>query len=225
MDRAGKLLEALSRAFASQLSSILAARGLMRQSYDDFVAGKKELDALFAAWKQGARRFEEMFLDLWKKRVRGGGGVGGGLSGLSSSSSTPNMSVLATGPQVLKTLQGSLEHLKLQQRLEVRLVSSFHLSLSPSIHPTHPTPPHPLLKDIATFRAEHARFLQVVGAVLAEEEDTEARREVESAYARFVALEEEGGVLDTSGEGAQAWRLAHEAYAARIDRLEGRVIR
>lgn len=151
----------------------------MRQPYDpDFLRSKREADALFAAWRQGTRRVEEMFLDMWKKRRAA--------SASSSSSSTTN------AQQILRALQPSAEHARLEQRLE----------------------------EVGAFRAAHARFCDVVERALAGE-DSEAVRDLEGAYARFLGVD----ALDTSPEGAQAWGAAHEFYAQKVDRLEARAIR
>ncbi len=147
---------------------------LMRQPYDPtFLQSKREADALFTAWRQGARRVEEMCLELWKKR-----------RATTSSSG---------GPQTaLRALQPSAEHARLEQRVE----------------------------EAGAFRAAHARLGSVVARALADE-DPEAVREVEAAYARFLSVD----ALDTSPEGQQAWAVAHDAYDARVDALEARAIR
>ena len=53
------------------------------------------------------------------------------------------------------------------------------------------------------------------------DEDGEALRDVEAAYARFLTTD----VLDMSSEGKQSWNIAREAYETRVDRLEDRIIR
>lgn len=150
----------------------------MRQPYDPtFLQTKREADALFAGWKQGGRKVEELFLDLWKKRR----------AGASTSSSA------ATAPAlILKALEPSAEHARLEQRLE----------------------------EAAAFRAAHARFRAVVERALAEE-DSEAVRDLEGAYAGFLAVD----ALDTTSEGQQAWTVAHERYEQRVDKLEARIVR
>jgi dynein heavy chain 1 len=123
----------------------------MRQPYDPtFLQSKREADALFGAWRQGARRVEELFLDLWKKRR----GAGAGAAAASSSASS--------NPQIaaLKALQPSVEHTRLEQRLE----------------------------EAGAFRAAHWRFRSVVEKALAEE-DSEAVRDLEAAYGQFLAVD------------------------------------
>jgi hypothetical protein len=63
----------------------------MRSGYDDFVSTKKEMDGLFGAWRTGSRRFDEMFVDLWKKRIR-------------------SMGAGSSGAQALKNLQARHNH-------------------------------------------------------------------------------------------------------------------
>jgi len=196
VERAGRLFEELSRAFASQLASILWATkgGLLQLREGEYEKGIEEMEEVLGQWKGGARKFEEMYLELWKRRVRDG------TSATINSSSSISISSSASRMHGLQE-SGALS--KLQQRLS----------------------------ELASFRAEHTRFCLVVDRVLEGEEEVgeegggkvKARREVEGAYARVVALGE--GVLDTSVEGGQAWSDALEGYRQRVDKLENRVVR
>lgn len=172
LERAGKLLESLSRTMSTQATAVLSQRLPMNIKYEDFVVIKKETDALFASWKAGLGKFQDLYVDLWKKRVRSQPG---------SSSSNP-----------LKMVNANFEHMKLQLRLD----------------------------EIATFRAQHQKFCSVLETVLSDE-DQEALRDVDNAYARFLSID----VLDISNDGKQAWGMAREAYDQRIDRLEDRIVR
>lgn len=96
-----------------QIKGVVGSRQPMKLSYADFQALKLETDAVFAAWRVGSKKFDELFLQLWKARVRSQSGV--------------------SGSQVLKTLNATFEHLRIQQRFE----------------------------EIAAFRAQHERFCQV----------------------------------------------------------------
>ena len=76
----------------------MGSRQPMRLSYSEFQVLKVETDAVFAAWKAGYKKFDELFLQLWKTRVRSQPGV--------------------SGSQVLKNLNANFEHLRIQQRIE-----------------------------------------------------------------------------------------------------------
>lgn len=93
VERAGKLYEAISEVFAAQLSSVVAAQqgAAKLLGAPGSEEEHKRVEHVLACWKRGARKFEEMYLELLKKRVRGGAsgkagsGMGGRVQGLQES--------------------------------------------------------------------------------------------------------------------------------------------
>ena len=82
------------------------------------------------------------------------------------------------------------------------------------------------ISELSNFQAQHAKLIEVVSTVFAEEEagaaatiSSNAVQDINEAYAIFLSI----NVLDVSKEGTEAWKNARKTYDMKIDRIESQI--
>ncbi|CAM9594499.1 unnamed protein product [Lampetra planeri] len=195
IQRALRLVEAISRDLSAQLLKVLGTRKLMHISYEEFEKVMVACFEVFQAWDDEYEKLQVLLRDLVKRKRE------------------ENLKMVWRIGPAHKKLQARLEQMRKFRRHHEQLRAVIVRVLRPQPPPPsqqQQQPPGPEAAEPADPKAGEALF---------DAADTSAIEEVNLAYEN---VKEVDG-LDVSKEGSEAWEAAIKRYEERIDRVETRI--
>ena len=195
IQRALRLVEAISRDLSAQLLKVLNTRRLVNIPYEEFERVMQACFEVFSAWDEEYDKLQGLLRDIVKKKRE------------------ENMKLVWRINPAHKRLQSRLEHMRMFRQQHEQLRQVIVRVLRPTR--TVKTADQPAAEEAA----EHDAAGTAVQQPLLEVNDANAIEEINLAY----EIVKEVDCLDVSKEGCDIWEAAIRRYDERIDRVETRI--
>ncbi|XP_030854690.1 cytoplasmic dynein 1 heavy chain 1 [Strongylocentrotus purpuratus] len=193
IQRALRLVEAISRDLSSQLLKVLGTRRLMHISHEEFEKVMNACFEVFGRWDDEYEKLQSLLRDIVKKKRE------------------DSLKMVWRVNPAHKKLQNRLEQMRKFRRQHEQLRAVIVRVLRPAVTAQVPSSPG------ATPSEEPSQAK--LNELMMDSADANAIEEVNLAYEN---VKEVDG-LDVSKEGAEAWEAAMKRYDERIDRVETRI--
>ncbi|XP_077870638.1 cytoplasmic dynein 1 heavy chain 1-like [Saccoglossus kowalevskii] len=194
IQRALRLVEAISRDLSAQLLKVLGTRRLMHITFDEFEKVMSASFEVFGTWDDEYEKLQGLLRDIVKKKRE------------------ESLKMVWRVNPAHKRLQARLDQMRKFRRQHEQLRAVIVRVLRPATTTSTTTPPSP---GAAPDEVPSTK----VNELVLEAADANAIEEVNLAYEN--AKEVDG--LDVSKEGTESWEAATKRYDERIDRVETRI--
>ncbi|XP_072172912.1 cytoplasmic dynein 1 heavy chain 1-like [Diadema setosum] len=193
IQRALRLVEAISRDLSSQLLKVLGTRRLMHISHEEFEKVMAACFDVFGTWDDEYEKLQSLLRDIVKKKRE------------------ESLKMVWRVNPAHKKLQNRLEQMRKFRRQHEQLRAVIVRVLRPAVTTQVPSSPG------ATPSEEPSQAK--LNELMMDAADANAIEEVNLAYEN---VKEVDG-MDVSKEGGEAWEAAMKRYDERIDRVETRI--
>lgn len=193
IQRALRLVEAISRDLSNQLLKVLSTRRLMHIPFEEFEKVMNQCFEVFNTWDDEHEKFHGLMRDMAKKKRE-------------------DMKSFWRVTPAHKKLQSRMEQMRKFRRQHEQLCSVIGRVLPPTI------PQRQQLEGVDAGTPEQPR-LATPEFALSNPADINAIEEVNLAYENVKVVDG----LDISKEGTDLWEAALRRYEERIDRVETRI--
>lgn len=194
LERALKLMEAISRDLTAQLLKVLGTRRLMHIPFNEFERVIQACTKVFTTWENEYDKLQALFRDMLKKQREG----------------RPKLTWRVNLAH--KKLQNRMENMKSFRQQHEQLRKVITVVLAPCSAGPRDRVDDSFLSNSSTMN----NTLETTGSNSLEFADDAMIKEVDSAY-EFV---KEIDACDISKEGSDAWDAALARYGDRIDKVE-----
>ncbi|XP_049810824.1 dynein heavy chain, cytoplasmic isoform X3 [Schistocerca nitens] len=195
IQRALRLVEAISRDLGSQLLKVLGTRRLMHIPFDEFEKVMTQCFDVFSTWDDEYDKLQSLLRDIVKKKR------------------DEHLKMVWRVSPAHKRLQTRMEHMRTFRRQHEQLRTVIVRVLRPTLAPQQPqhSATTPEQGEPVDMKPDSLALLQAA--------DANAIEEVNLAYENVKEVD----CLDISREGLEAWDAAVRRYEERIDRVEARI--
>ncbi|XP_047110792.1 dynein heavy chain, cytoplasmic isoform X1 [Schistocerca piceifrons] len=195
IQRALRLVEAISRDLGSQLLKVLGTRRLMHIPFDEFEKVMTQCFDVFSTWDDEYDKLQSLLRDIVKKKR------------------DEHLKMVWRVSPAHKRLQTRMEHMRTFRRQHEQLRTVIVRVLRPTLAPQQPqhSATTPEQGEPVDMKQDSLALLQAA--------DANAIEEVNLAYENVKEVD----CLDISREGLEAWDAAVRRYEERIDRVEARI--
>ncbi|XP_067011460.2 dynein heavy chain, cytoplasmic isoform X2 [Anabrus simplex] len=195
IQRALRLVEAISRDLGSQLLKVLGTRRLMHIPFDEFEKVMTQCFDVFTTWDDEYDKLQGLLRDIVKKKR------------------DEHLKMVWRISPAHKRLQTRMEHMRRFRRQHEQLRTVIVRVLRPSLFNVESG------QTTSTTPDQHEATDNKPDAMALEAADANAIEEVNLAYENVKEVD----CLDISREGLEAWDAAVRRYEERIDRVETRI--